>query len=102
MNRPLQDYFLVNLKARAEAAFRNRTTVPADALLSLITEVQERRAEASAPRQDRPDIRPQFVAGEDILAGALVGVDPLTGHILMAGRIEPYVPKHRGNWSDRA
>lgn len=39
-------------------------------------------------RQDRHDVRPTgFVAGEDILAGALLGTDPDTGHLVMVGHI---------------
>lgn len=38
-------------------------------------------------RRDRHDVTPNgFVAGEDILAGAVLGVDPATGHLVMVGR----------------
>lgn len=39
-------------------------------------------------RRDRHDVSPQFTAGEDILAGAIVGTDPATGQLFMVGRIE--------------
>lgn len=44
----------------------------------------------TAARRDRHDVTPNgYIAGEDILAGAVLGTDPATGHLVMVGRIEP-------------
>lgn len=41
------------------------------------------------PRPARHDVAPTFTAGENITAGARIGVDPHTGHLVMAGEIIP-------------
>lgn len=55
---------------------------------SLVWHVVRRRP--IMPRREYPDAMPtKYVAGETLLEGAKLGVDPASGRLVMLGRIEP-------------